>query len=142
MIQLNPYINFHGDCRAAMEFYQQCIGGSLHIQVIGDAPIAAQCPGNIHHHVMHSELRAGGFVLMASDMAPGGELQGGNNISISLITDDPPGLQPLFDGLATGGKVLHPLQQAFWGATFGVLEDRFGIRWLVQCNTNPGEKRG
>ncbi|RYD78984.1 MAG: hypothetical protein EOP53_10310, partial [Sphingobacteriales bacterium] len=32
-----------------------------------------------------------------------------------------------------GGKETMPLQETFWGATFGMLTDKFGVHWMINC---------
>jgi PhnB protein len=39
--------------------------------------------------------------------------------------------------LAEGGKVTMPIQPTFWSPRFGMLVDRFGIPWMINCEP-PG----
>jgi PhnB protein len=126
---INPYLAFNGNAREAMEFYAGVLGGKLDIQTIGEAGQAM--PGADENNVMHAQLEAGEIVLMASDSMPGREAKTGTNVSLSLQGTDAAELKKAFDLLAEGGTVMLPLEEQFWGDTFGMLTDRFGIQWMV-----------
>jgi PhnB protein len=131
MAQINAYLNFNGDCREAMIFYKNCLGGELTIQTVEGSPIEHQCPLSMKHHVLHASLLKGNLVLMASDMIePEGFIKG-NTIALSLNCSSEKEIKTFFSRLASGGKVTHPLEKQFWGATFGVLTDKYGIKWML-----------
>ncbi|MES2330443.1 MAG: VOC family protein [Bacteroidota bacterium] len=130
MITLNPYINFKGCCREAMTFYKDCIGGNLFFQTVGGSPMESQCPPELKDQVLHSSLQNGELVIMGSDMSYPGFLQG-NNISLSVNCSSETELDTLFASISEGGKLIHALADTFWGAKFGVLEDKFGIKWML-----------
>lgn len=130
--RLNPYLNFAGQAREAMAFYQSVFGGELTSMSFAE--------GGMPHDpaeqdlVMHSQLETpAGFTLMASDVPSGhGEAQA--NGSISLSGDDEAELRGYWDALAAGGSITEPLAEAPWGDSFGMLVDRFGTPWLVNIN--------
>lgn len=127
--RLNPYLNFDGTTREAMEFYQQVLGGELLVHTFGEygAPEGVDPDG-----VMHAMLETpAGFTLMASDLPPGMELQPGGQITISLSGDDEDALRGYWDALSASGTVFVPLEKQMWGDTFGQCADRFGIAWMV-----------
>lgn len=127
--RLNPYLNFDATTRQAMEFYQQVLGGELHINTFGEfgAPEGVDPDG-----VMHAMLETpAGFTLMASDLPPGMELQPGGSITISLSGDDEQELRGYWDALSASGTVNMPLEKQMWGDTFGMCTDQFGIDWMV-----------
>ena len=131
MTQINAYINFDGNCREAMNFYKECIGGELALQTVEGSPIEAQCPSGIKHHILHASLMKDDLILMGSDMqGPEGFVKG-NNIALSLNCSSEEEINVFFSNLSKDGKVTHALMQSFWGATFGVLTDKFGIRWML-----------
>ena len=73
MAQINAYINFNGDCREAMNFYKDCLGGTLTLQTVAGSPIEAQCPPTMKDQILHASLNRNELVLMGSDMTgPGG----------------------------------------------------------------------
>ena len=130
MAQINPYLNFNGNCREAMTFYKEALGGQLVLQTIEGSPIESQCSSAMKHHILHSTLSREDLILMASDMsAPEGFIKG-NTIALSLNCNSEDEINTYFSNLSEGGQVLHPLAKQFWGATFGVLNDKFGIRWM------------
>lgn len=127
--RLNPYINFGGDARQAMEFYQGVFGGDLTISTFGefgsdDAAIADK--------IMHAQLETpSGFTLMASDTPPGRDHNPGDNITVSLSGDDSDALRSYWEQLSGGGTVQIPLEKQMWGDEFGQCTDQFGIPWMV-----------
>ena len=126
---LNPYLNFNGNARKAMEHYQSVLGGELKMQTFGEAKMA-QTPAE-KDLIVHATLKSGPMILMASDTHPSMKLAVGNNIHMSITGDDPERLTAVFKALAEGGKVDMPLAKQFWGDTYGQLTDRFGVHWMV-----------
>ncbi|MGN9893562.1 VOC family protein [Micromonospora sp. L31] len=127
--QLNPYLNFAGNAREAMEFYQQVFGGDLSLTTFRE--FGTEDPA-IADQIMHGLLRtAHGHVLMASDMPPGMEIRRGNANTVSLSGDDADELRRWWEQLSSGGVVSVPLEKQMWGDEFGQCEDRFGTPWMV-----------
>ena len=127
---LNPYINFRGNAREAMEFYKNALGGELEVSTFGDFQ-AAQDPSE-NEQVMHAKLTtASGLVLMGSDRPERMPFNQGDNIAISLGGEERAELQGYWDGLAAGSTVLQPLEASSWGDSFGMLVDPYGVTWLV-----------
>jgi PhnB protein len=129
-VKLSPYLNFRGNTREAMEFYQSVFGGKLNIQTFQDLH-ASQDPSE-DNLVMHSLLESdNGMSFMAADAPHRMEFTRGSNFSMSLAGDDEARLRGYFEKLAEGGTVTMPLEKAAWGDTFGMCTDKFGISWLV-----------
>ena len=135
MKPLTPYLFFNGNCREAMEFYKDCFGGELEIMTYADAPEDA-CPGgdvqSVKDKIMHACLTKDDFILMASDN-PMGAPVAGDNVSISIHCESIPQTQKLFEALGAGGEVTMPLADTFWGAHFGMLIDKYGFHWMLNC---------
>ncbi|MBI2731163.1 MAG: VOC family protein [Sphingobacteriales bacterium] len=129
MTQINPYLNFNGNTREAMSFYQQCLSGELVMQKIAESPMAAQVPSEMGAKILHSSLTNDRIILMASDCL-GNNIINGNNVWLSINCSSNEEINTYFNALAQGGKIIEPLHQSFWGATFGVLIDKFGINWM------------
>ena len=129
--RLNPYLNFNGNAREAMTFYQRVLGGELAISTFAEFGGGEGGDG-----VMHAQLETpDGFTLMASDTGPGmGEVTAGSNFAVSLSGDDE-SLRGYWQGLSEGATVTMPLEKQMWGDEFGMLTDRFGIAWLVNIGT-------
>jgi PhnB protein len=135
MTQINAYLNFDGCTREAMSFYQQCLGGELVMQKVAESPMAAQLPSEMSAKILHSSLTKGNLVLMASDML-GRNTVNGNNVMLCINCSSEEEINHFFASLAAGGKIHDPLQQSFWGATFGKLTDKFGVHWMFNYSKN------
>jgi PhnB protein len=132
--RLNPYINFSGDARAALEFYADVFGGTLTLNTFGEfgSPDSPEADKIMHGMVETSS----GFTLMGADAPPGMELHPGDNVSVCLSGDDGDELRGYWEKLADGGTVTVPLEKQMWGDEFGMCVDRFGVHWMVNI-TQP-----
>ncbi len=132
-MQLNAYLNFNGQCEAAFKFYEKCLGGK--IEVMGrfeDMPEGGGVSQEWRSKIMHAQLNAGSAVLMGSD-APDGRFQTPQGFSVSLQTSDPAEADRVFNALSENGAVALPIQETPWALRFGMLVDRYGIPWMVNC---------
>ena len=143
MATFNPYLNFPGNTEEAFQFYKSVFGGEFTaIQRFKDTPAADNVPAKEKDKIMHVSLPIGkGNILMGTDAleSMGHKLTTGNNFSISIETESKEEAKIIFDGLSIGGKTETPLRDEFWGAYFGMLSDKFGIRWMVNY-TYPKQK--
>lgn len=130
-VQLNPYLNFRGEAKAAMELYHDVFGGDLNLNTFGEFNSADhQVDPADADKIMHAQLTTPtGLCLMASDVPQG--MEASTNGTISLSGDDADALRGYWDRLSDGGTVVMPLQKQMWGDEFGVLVDRFGVSWMV-----------
>ncbi len=136
MAHINAYLHFNGNCREAMTFYKECLGGELTMQVVGESPIADSMPPEMHKNILHAVLVKDSFALMGSDMmGPEGPIKG-NTISLLLDCSSEEEVKTLFSNLSSGGEIGHPLKEEYWGATFGDVTDKFGINWLFNFDKN------
>lgn len=133
-MQLNPYLTFNGNCREAMIFYQECLGGELYFQTIGQSPLSNRMPKQVKDSILHSMLTKDHLVLMGSDMVSENGLVKGNNVSLSLNCNSEVEIKTCYAKLSSGGKANHPLENSFWGALFGDLTDKFGNHWILNFN--------
>ena len=136
MTQINAYIGFNGKCREAMNFYRDSIGGELFIQTVEGSPAEAQCPASMKDQILHSSLTKDSLVLMGSDMHSPEGYREGNNIGLMLNCSSEEEINTFFSNLSVGGKVIDPLKKQFWGAIFGAIDDKFGIRWMLNYAVN------
>jgi PhnB protein len=130
-ITLNPYLNFNGNTAAAMNFYKSVLGGDLTMQTFGEANMGEDPKDK--DLIVHAALKSGAVVIMASD-APSTHVTAGSNVRLSLQGQDAEGLTDIFNKLSQGGEVEMPLAKQFWGDTFGMLTDKFGIHWMVNIS--------
>ena len=139
---MNPYLNFRGETRAAMEFYSTVFGGELILSTYGE--LGGVTDPAEKDLIMHSQLVGGlGFVLMAADVP--GEMEyvvGTNNFSVALSGDEEDVLSGYFEKLSDGAEIGQPLTKSPWGASFGMLRDKFGISWLVNISGPNGMVAG
>jgi len=132
-MQLNPYLFFDGQCEAAFKFYEQCLGGKI-VAMFSHAgtPAEEQVPANWRDKIMHARMLVGDEALMGSD-APPEHYEQTKGFSVSLSIDDPAQAEHVFNALAEKGTVKMPFQRTFWAVGFGMLVDRFGIPWMINC---------
>jgi PhnB protein len=139
MIKLNPYLTFNGNCEEAFDFYKSVFGGEF--QYIGryrDVPKADRqnFSSESDEKIMHVSLTISSeTILMGCDgtEAFGEKTEFGNNISLSVSTESKYQADQIFKGLSHGGQIKMAMNDTFWGAYFGMLTDKFGIHWLINC---------
>lgn len=132
-MHINAYLNFDGNCREAMEFYARCFGAKVTMmQTHADSPMASKTPPQWQEKIVHARLQIGDTTLMASDSPPE-YFEKAQGFFISVQVDDVTEGDRIFRELSTGGAVRMPFQETFWAARFGMLVDRFGTPWMVNC---------
>lgn len=135
-MKLTPYLNFDGQCAEAFRFYEKVLGGKLEVMSHGDSPIRDQVPPDWHDRVMHARLVIGDQVLMASDNPPGRH-EAARGMYVTIGLEDTAEGKRVFDALAENGTVQMPFAETFWAAGFGMLVDRFGTPWMINCQARP-----
>jgi len=132
-MRMNPYLSFNGQCEAAFKLYEQCLGGQLGpIFRYAGTPLSDQVPADWQDKVMHGSLIIGGQVLMGGDVAPE-SYEAPKGFSLSLQIKRPAEAERIFNELGKDGRVTMPLEKTFWAERFGMVVDRFGIPWLINC---------
>jgi PhnB protein len=130
--RLNPYLNFNGNARQALEFYASVLGGDLNLNTFADFG-GKDAPGA--DKIMHGQLETeAGYTLMAADTPPGMEFQGIHGFGVSLSGDDADVLRGYWNRLSDGGTVTMPMRKQAWGDEFGMCTDKFGVPWLVNIS--------
>jgi PhnB protein len=133
---MQAYLTFNGDCAAAMDFYARCLGGQVVFSMpFAGSPAESHVPAGWKDKIMHARLEARGHTLMASDTTPDHPFEGHKGFSLSVQAKDLEDGRAVFDALAAGGQVTMPYSPTFWAAGFGMLIDRFGVPWMVNCET-------
>ncbi|MDR3625314.1 MAG: VOC family protein [Ignavibacteriaceae bacterium] len=140
MATINPYLIFAGNTEEAFKFYKSVFGGEfLDLKRFKDIPENEKVGPDEKEKIMHISLPIRkGNILMASDAldSMGDKVTTGDNFQLSVEAESKEEATKLFNGLSNGGKVTVPLADAFWGAYFGMLNDKFGIQWMVSY-THP-----
>jgi PhnB protein len=126
--QITPYLSFDGNAKQALEFYKEVLGAEIiGLQTFGEADYPT--PPEADNRVMHAKLSKGDISLMFSDTFPGQSVVVGSNITLTLEPESEEEIQSLYDSLSKGGKALMELEDTFWGAKYGRVQDQFGIIW-------------
>ncbi|HET6632316.1 MAG TPA: VOC family protein [Rhodanobacteraceae bacterium] len=139
-MNINPYLFFDGNCRQAFEFYAQCLGVELKAMLTAaDTPMRDQAPAEGRDQIMHACIEVGDNVLMASDWNCGPnpapfEKPRGFRLSLNVGSSDE--AERCYQALAEGGSKDMPLEKTFFAERFGMLTDRFGIPWMINCEKN------
>lgn len=135
---IQPYLFFGGRCDEAIEFYRRAVGAEVQmLSRFKDSPEPQpDMPVNFGDKVMHASLRIGDSILMASDGRCEGE-QKFEGFSLSLTVPDEAAADRAFAALSEGGTVTMPLMTTFWAPKFGMLQDKFGVGWMVSVIHKP-----
>ena len=137
-MKLNPYLNFKGNCAEAFRHYSSVLGGKdLHIMTFRDSPMAGQVGENEKDLVVHARFTAGDTMLMGSD-APGARYTKPAGYAVNIGVDTPEEAERIFAALSEGGDVGMAMAETFWAKRFGMVTDRFGTHWMVNCEKPMG----
>jgi PhnB protein len=132
-MQMNPYLSFNGTCEAAFTAYARVLGAKPGpLFRYGGSPMADAAPPGWADKVMHGSVTIGEETVMGADIAPD-NYQAPQGISLSLQIGSTDEAERIFRDLAEDGHIVMPLEKTFWAARFGMLVDRFGIPWLINC---------
>ena len=134
---VDVYINFRGNCRAAVEFYAEVFGTDKpKIMIFGDAPPNPEfaLSEETKNLVMHTQLNIKGTNIMFSDTPTDMPFISGKNISLVIGSKDIEEIKSLFNMLKEGGNVMMDLQETFWSKSYGYLTDKFGIQWQLSLD--------
>ena len=132
-MRMNPYLMFDGNCEAAFEQYQKVLGGTLEAMKFAGSPAEGQVGPEWKDKVLHARLEFDGQVLMGSDGPRPGGVEKAHGFSVNLTIDDATEAERVFNALLEGGKAYMPFAPTFWAEKFGMLVDRFGVPWMVNC---------
>lgn len=132
-MELTPHLTFRGQCGEAFRFYKELLSAdTLTMLTYGDSPMADQVEPDWRDKIVHATLKFPGGTLAGVDVRPA-DYQAPNGFFVLLSTNDVSETRRIFDALAIGGTVQTPLQTTFWSAGFGVVIDRYGTPWELNC---------
>jgi PhnB protein len=134
-MKLTPHLSlgFDGQCEAAFRFYERCLGGAIAYTLTwGDSPLAAEAPPGWDAKIAHATLKIGDTVITGSDLPPD-RYEQPKGFSLVLQMDDSAAAERIFQALGENGRIDMPLQETFRASRFGVLVDRLGIPWSINC---------
>jgi PhnB protein len=136
-LKITPYLYFNGNCEEALNFYSEVFSGILdRIERYATAPMPV--PEDYKNKVMHARLSMGNDSLMFCDVFPGESIRTSGNIELTILPTSEEEARSIFNRLAEGGNIVMPLEMQFWGALYGKVQDKFGIKWMVNYETGEG----
>ena len=131
---MQAYLTFNGNAAEALAFYAKALDGKISFSMtFGESPMGGETPAAYKDKIMHDTLEARGHQLMASDAPPEWKFEGFKGFSLSVQANNVDEGKKLFDALAAGGQVTMPYGPQFWAVGFGMLTDKFGVPWMVNC---------
>jgi PhnB protein len=140
MLNINAYLHFMGKTEEAMNFYKSILGGEFTIfGRFRDVPGAENMSPEDQKKIMHISLTTkNGTVIMATDSleSMGQQVNFGNNVHLCIQAESEPEVDKLFAALSAGGKVEMPVNKTFWGAYFGMCQDKYGVQWMINYTYN------
>jgi PhnB protein len=132
-MKLHTYLSFNGNTRQAFEYYARHLGGNIMAMLtFGENPACESLPDS-RDLIMHAIIDIGGHLVMGTDATPDRPYEGVRGAHVVIHTQDPAEADKLFAALADGGQVALPIQETFWAKRYGILVDRFGVPWMVNC---------
>jgi PhnB protein len=133
-MQMTTYLSFRGQCEEALSLYEQTLGARIgQIFRYEGTPMAGDVPVDWQRKVMHCTLNIGDQVLMAGDVAAE-KYEAPKGFSLSLQMNDAVEADRVFKELARDGQIVVQLEKTFWAERFGMVVDRFGVPWMINCD--------
>ena len=132
-MSLSPYLYFDGQCEEAFKFYEKCLGGKITLMMTWEGSgMASQAPPGWAKKILHAGLASGGGVLEGCDAMPA-EYKKPQSFCVMLRPKNAAEAERIFNALAEEGTVRIRIAETFWALRFGMVVDRFGIPWLINC---------
>lgn len=132
-MQINAYLSFNGNCREALTFYAQALGGQVVSMIpYSDAPPSMPMPPQMSDKIMHGRISAGDSLLMGSD-APPDRYKQPQGMQVNINVSDAAQAEKIYAALSEGGAIVMPLAETFWALRFAMFHDKFGIAWMINC---------
>ena len=137
-MEVSAYLSFKGDCEEAFKFYEEELGAQHGLLFrYADSPMADVVPEGWDSKIMHGSVKIGGKLLEGADVPPE-KYEKPQGFSLSLNVPTPDEAEKVFEKLRDGGRVLYPMEKTFWSERFGMIIDRFGIPWMINCEATAG----
>ncbi|CAD5107849.1 VOC family protein [Zestomonas carbonaria] len=134
-MQVQPYLFFNGRAEEALAFYAKAIGAEttflMRFKDAPEQPPSEECGNYSPEHIMHANMQVGPTQVMVSDGAEPNSAF--NGFSLAVAVDSPEEAARVYAALAEGGQATMPVQETFWARAFGMLTDKFGVSWMVNC---------
>jgi PhnB protein len=132
-MRTSVHLNFDGNCSQAFRHYQRLLGGKIRaLLTYGESPIADKVPVEWRERIVHATLELDGMSLMGADVPPESYATP-QGFAVVLHVDDVDRGRELFSALSEGGTLRMPFQKTFWSPGYGLLVDRYGVPWEINC---------
>ncbi len=132
-MKIAPYLGFDGQCAEAFRFYERALRGKIDMMMTyGESPMADQTPATQRDRIMHVHMKIGDQSLMGGD-SPSHMHQKPAGFCVSIHVDEEAEAERVFRELGESGQINMPMSETFWAKRFGMLVDRFGTPWTVNC---------
>jgi PhnB protein len=132
-MHITPYLFFNGRCAEAFKFYEKCLGAKIVAMIThAETPAVKDTPPDWQQKIIHARLLVGDQMLMGSD-APPDHYQKPQGVSVTVSVDKPEDAERIHAALGDGGEVSMPIAETFWARRFGMVNDKFGISWMINC---------
>ncbi len=132
-MKIGFHLNFCGDCQEALEFYRDILGGELYLLKYKDSPSSDSVQAEWQEKIVHAGLKTQTIEIVGADLRPDQEVAyQGFQLLIQVLSIDE--AKRLYSLLSEGGEIIFPLQETFWSPCYGILNDKFGIPWEINCS--------
>jgi len=131
MKTLVPYLSFQGNCEQALNFYKECFGGEITLSRYSESPM--KVPEDFKSKILHGRFKSEAIEFFASDRTSEDKITKGNSLTLSIEFTNEAEQEKVFKLLSAGGNITMPLQDMYWNAKFGMLTDKFGFDWMLDC---------
>ena len=132
-MQTSTHLHFNGNCREAFDFYARTFGGKIVFSMTyGESPGAEKTSPESRNKIIHARIDFGGQFLLGCD-TPAERYRTPEGFNVMAAVEQPAEAERIFATLADGGQVTMPVQETFWAHRFGMVTDRFGTPWMVNC---------
>lgn len=139
-----PYLSFDGNTEEAFGFYEKALGGkTVALLRFGDTPGCEGISDAEKNKIMHARFEVGDQVLLATDATGDHPYQGNKGMQLTIQVKEPDEAERVFAALSEGAQaVIMPIAETFWSVRFGMLVDRYGTPWMVNCEQMPTGAEG
>lgn len=134
-MSFSPLVMFDGDCEVAFEYYRDVFGGQLNLLRYGDAPLLDKPGGSLSQKILFAQLQVNGQELLGRDVAEH-LYQPQQGVLVCWQGDTEDEVERIFAALSIDGMVRKALDYTFWTPKYGLVEDKFGVVWMISCRPN------
>lgn len=131
-MRIGVHLHFTGQCQEAFEFYKNLLGGSMEVFTYRESPASQHIPADWQDKVVHASLATNNLEIAGADILPE-QYETPKGFQLLLQMEDEQVTKGIFESLAEGGEITMPIQKTFWSPCYGMLTDRFGIPWEINC---------